>query len=165
MQIKPEDQTKVELITGGIVIAAIMVIMMALVTSCTPKRQDIPIYWEQTPAQAAIASYLHARDVGGNNYQVLPTGSMEPYLTGGDFIVVKPIPYKDIKVGMLANYQARWLPPSSLTVTHWVADKSGKEYIMDGQHNAHYERGPDFRMGEKEFRGIVIAIYTQRKKP
>jgi hypothetical protein len=150
-------------------IEVILVVMaltsiVLLMTSCTPKRQDVPVFWGNTPRQAIIAADLHARDVVGKVYQAAPTGSMEPKITGGDYIVVVPIPYKNVAAGMMANYQAAWRPADAPTVTHWVADKQGDKYIMDGQANKHYE-GSGQLMGEKEFRGIVVGIYTTRPAP
>ena len=142
-----------------------IIAVVALFSGCTPKRLEIPTYWEQTPAQAFLASKAHANDMGGTFFIVAPTGSMEPFMIGGDYIVVKPIKYEEIKPGMMLNYQARWLPSTSSTVTHWAASMFGGEWIMDGQHNSHYEKGDNERMGPKEFRGQVVAIYTQRKKP
>lgn len=141
------------------------ILLFLFMAACTPKRDVIPTYWGLTPTQARLASELHAKDVGGLFYHVAPTGSMEPFLTGGDYIVVQKVPYKDVKPGMMANYQARWLPPSSPTVTHWVADRLGDEFIMDGQANSIYENKGNMLMGEKEFIGQVIAIYTTREKP
>jgi hypothetical protein len=143
----------------------LIIIASLFLVACTPKRDTIPTFWEQTPMQAQIAANLHANEVGGVAYLVAPTGSMEPFITGGDFVVVKPVPYSTVHVGMAANYQARWRPPESPTVTHWVAAKLGDEWVMDGQANKYYERDASQLMGEKEFRGQVIAIYTQRKGP
>lgn len=145
-----------------VLLAFISVVL--LFTSCTPKRQEVPVYWGNTPRQAVVAAGLHAKDVGGVIYQVAPTGSMRPFLEAGDIIVVKPIPYENVEVGMMANYQASWLPADSPTATHWVADKLGDEYIMDGQANKHYE-GRGQLMGKKEFRGIVVGVYTTRPAP
>lgn len=135
-----------------------------LLAACTPKRNEIQTFWGQTPMQALVAAQLHANEVGGVVYSMAPTGSMRPTLEAGDMIVVKPIPYKDVQQGMMLNYQARWLPPTHLTVTHWASQKFGNEWIMDGGANPAYERNSTQRMGEKEFRGQVIAIYTTREK-
>jgi len=143
----------------------LLIVTFLFLTACTPKRLDVPIFWDQTPGQQVIAAVLHARDIGGLFSPVAYTGSMEPFLTGGDYIVFKKIPYSEVKVGMMVLYQARWRPEPLSMVCHWVAAKSGDEFIMDGQANAHYEKGDDMRVGEKEFRYQVVAIYTQRKGP
>lgn len=145
-------------------IIAIIIIWASLLAGCTPKRNEIQTFWGQTHTQALISSQLHANAIGGIAYRVAPTGSMRPTLEADDFIVVKPIPYKDVQQGMAANYQARWLPPTDQTVTHWVSKKFGDEWIMDGEANSSYEKSANMRMGEKEFRGQVIAIYTTREK-
>jgi len=148
----------------GICILGLTALFLALV-GCTPKRGDVPTYWGNTPQQALEASKLHARDIGGAYSIILPTGSMEPKITGGDYIVYVNRPYSSVKVGMLAIYKARWLPPKSSQVCHWVSAKQGDEWIMDGEANRAYENKRDQLMGEKEFIGEVVAIYTTREKP
>lgn len=138
--------------------------ILLLMTSCTPKRQDVPVFWGNTPIQSFLAADLHAKDVIGKVYQAASTGSMEPKIAGGDYIVVVPIPYKNVSVGMMAMYQAVWLAADAPPVVHWVAAKQGDSWIMDGQANRHYE-GNGQLMGEREFRGIVVGIYTTRPAP
>lgn len=147
-----------------ILVVLAFVSIVLLMTSCTPKRQDVLVFYGNSARQSLIAASLHAKDVGGVFYQAATTGSMEPYITGGDYIVVKKIPYKDVTVGMMANYQAVWRPADAPTVVHWVAAKQGNKWIMDGQANKTYE-GSGQLMGEKEFRGIVVGIYTTRPAP
>lgn len=134
---------------------------------CEPKPDKSLILWEQPSPK--IAAQLHAaeRDVL-KALEVLPTGSMEPFLTGGDYIVVDfSVPYDSIKKGDLLIYKARWLPQTDEqpVVCHMAASKQGDEWIMDGIHNEHYESSKEFRMGRKEYRAKVIQVYTKRKKP
>lgn len=152
-------KTTIKLIVAGFAIASIAL----LVFGCTPKRQEVATYWGNTPTQAFMASSLQAKEIDGKVYLVAPTGSMEPFITGGDYIVVKSIPYADVSVGMIATYQASWRPKDSPPVAHWVAEKLGDSWIMDGQSNKSYE-GKGQTMGVKEFTGIVVAIYTTRDK-
>lgn len=148
----------------GICLIALIALFLALV-GCTPKRGDIPTYWGNTPKQAEEASKLHAKDIGGYYSLILPTGSMEPKLSGGDWIVYVARPYSSVKVGMMAIYKARWLPKDHPQVCHWVAAPQGKEWIMDGQNNGRYENRGKELMGEKEFLGEVVAIYKIKEKP
>lgn len=136
----------------------------ALFAGCGPKAPDRSlILWEQpAPNVAALA---HARERPGlRAFHVLPTGSMEPYLTGGDWIVVDfGVPFSAIKAGDLLVYQANWLPADSPPVTHMAATKHGDGWIMDGIANKHYERGR-MTMMPGDYRGRVIQVYTKRKK-
>lgn len=158
------------------IIAAILSIGFVLAAaSCGPKRDVIPFHGGLDPAVAEGSAILKANAIGGASYRVSDTHSMEPYLALGDFVVVDThAQYKDIKVGWMITYQARWLPPSSSPVTHWCADKLGNEFIMDGQNNEHYENSTEMRMGEIEFNyrnmflvrtcGRVVEIYSSRKE-
>ena len=148
----------------GICLIALIALFLALV-GCTPKRGDIPTYWGNTPAQAQEAARLHARDVGGQYSLILPTGSMEPKLSGGDWIVWVARPYSSVRVGLLAIYKARWLPKEHPQVCHWVSAKHGDEWIMDGEANREYEKDKTQLMGQKEFKGEVVAIYKIKEKP
>lgn len=142
-----------------------VIAVVLLFFGCTPKRGEIKTYWGNTPAQAQEASKLHARDIGGFYSVILPTGSMEPTLSGGDWIVYVKQPYANVRVGMMAIYQARWRAPTDPEVCHWVSAPLGKEWIMDGEANAHYENTQKMLMGEKEFFGEVVAIYKVKEKP
>ena len=115
--------------------------------------------------QAWLASRLHATEVGGVAYVVAPTGSMRPTLEGGDYVVVKTIKFEGLIPGMMVNYQARWLRADRPTMVHWCVRKYGDDWVMDGENNKEYENKKENMMGEKEFRGIVIAIYTTRPAP
>ena len=144
---------------------ALLLVGFALVLAgCGPKAPDKSmILWEQ-PAPA-IAAALHAKEIGGLVLQIAPTGSMEPFLTGGDYVVADvKFPFDRIKEGDVLIYKARWRPADANVVCHRAAAKSGDEWIMDGIANAHYETGSDGRMGPAEFRGKVVQVYTKRKK-
>ena len=133
---------------------------------CAPKPDKSLILWEQPAPQ--IAAQAHAQEIGGLALHVLPTGSMEPFLTGGDWIVADThADYTSIRAGNLVIYQASWLPPQSPVVCHMAASKSGDKWIMDGIANAHFENSANgnLHMGRAEFRGIVRQVYTRRVKP
>jgi signal peptidase I len=90
---------------------------------------------------------------------------MRPTLEAGDYVVVKAIDFQKLQPGMMVNYQARWLRPTSPTAVHWCVRKYGDEWVMDGENNKNYENTKETMMGKKEFRGIVVAIYTTRPSP
>lgn len=164
----PEEVARTEtlhkIMERGICVMALIALFLAL-TGCTPKRGDIATYWGNTPNQAQEAARLHAKDVGGEYSLILPTGSMEPKLSGGDWIVWVARPYSSVKVGLLAVYKARWLPSDHDQVCHWVSAKQGEEWIMDGENNDRYENTKGQLMGPREFIGEVVAIYKIKEKP
>ena len=139
--------------------------LLLLLAGCAPKRQPVPTFWGNTPAQAKLAAGLHALEVNGVFYVVAPTGSMRPTLEAGDYVVVKSIKYEELIPGMMVNYQARWLRPDRPTVVHWNVRKFGDDWVMDGENNRDYENKKENMMGRKEFRGIVVGIYTTRQAP
>lgn len=135
-----------------------------IIVRLQPKRDSIPTTWGMTDRDASAMARSIAAKLNGVSFRIAPTGSMEPFITGGDYVVMVKVPYSSVHVGMLAIYQARWRPADAPMVMHWVAAKSWDQWIMDGQHNKTYENTADQLMGEKEFRGSVVAIFTQRKK-
>lgn len=143
-------------------------IIIALISiigfGCTPKREMPPVYFHESSLQSAVAARLHATEISGEFREMLPTGSMEPYLHGGDYVVIDlRFPYEKIEVGMIALYQARWLPQSSPPVCHWVAAKLSDQWVMDGSANKAYENTGKTAMGRVEFRGKVVAVYRTQK--
>lgn len=146
------------------IVATLVLGVAFLLAGCGPKAPDRSlILWEQPSPQ--IAAQAHAKERPGlRAFHVLPTGSMEPYLTGGDWIVVDfGVPFSAIKAGDLLVYQANWLPADSPPVTHMAAAKHGDGWIMDGIANKHFERG-NLTMMPADYRGRVIQVYTKRKK-
>lgn len=143
---------------------ALAVVLALFVSGCGPKApSENLILWEQpSPLLAALA---HVKERPGlKAYTIAPTGSMEPFLTAGDVIVVDTtFPYDKLQPADLLNYQANWRPADSLTVTHMAGAKSGDDWIMDGIHNENYEKGSQ-RMTRSDYRGKVIQVYTKRKK-
>lgn len=142
---------------------ATVVLCLLGAQGCSPKAPAKElVLWEQPSPQ--IAATAHAREINGLALVVLPTGSMEPFLTGGDYIVADlKFPFANIKAGDLLIYQASWLPADSPVVCHMAAAKHGDGWIMDGIANQHYENGK-LTMMPADFRGKVVQVYTKRKK-
>lgn len=145
-----------------LLIVLLVLICFTAIVSCQPKRVSVPTTVVQTAQEAEDLARAGAMVYGGWASIIAPSGSMEPTLSGGDWIVVKPTTFNEVKKGWMAVYQARWLPPTANLVCHWVADKSGDEFIMDGEANKHYEKGSQ-KMGVAEYRGRVVAIYKVQK--
>lgn len=138
-----------------------MFAVLALV-ACSTKQDNPPVFWDNTPAQAKLAAMAQANDVHGTAYYVLNTHSMEPFLVGGDWVVVQPDGYASLQVGQIITYHADWLPPTDPPVCHRLAQKDSYGWILDGDNNRHYEA--NWRVTEKNFIGRVVAVYTTRHK-
>ncbi len=144
-------------------------------SSCTPNRNPPVIHYGLTAGEVAIQSAIEASAIHGVAYLVAPTGSMEPFISGGDIVVVdNKFPFSAIEVGYMLTYQAQWLPRSNPPVIHWAAQKQGNSWIMDGQNNSHYENEPNQLMRQEDFEfkdkngirvgGKVVSVYTERTK-
>jgi len=133
--------------------------LAALWPGCAPRVENPSVYWENTPRQAQIAADLHAKDRGGKAYLVAPTGSMEPFIAGGDYVVV--VPAKEVVVGRVYLYAAPW---AALPVLHRAAATHGNGWIMSGDANRHYEKG-GLTVYRDQIIGECVAIYTTRPKP
>lgn len=163
------------------IIAAFLVCLFAsaglvsLVTGCGyPANLDPTVYWDQTPAQAAEASRLHARDLAsgkGAHHYILPTGSMRPLIDDGDYITVDGgVSYSALKAGQVITYVPEWNP--SLLVCHRLQVKDSYGWVLSGdsvrpQIDA---SGRDrvseasYRVTEANYRGLVVGVYTTRAK-
>lgn len=58
---------------------------------------------------------------GGSGLTIL-TGSMEPTIHPGDVVAIKPVPYKDLKVGNIITFQPKSGDP--MLITHRIIAKS-----------------------------------------
>lgn len=144
--------------------ALFAITIMLIAIGCTPKRK-LPIIHYNVPYEAIQGdAMLAAFNIHGEAFRT-DGHSMEPVIFTGDFVVVDTsVKYSSLSQGLMAVYQARWLPPESPPVTHWISSKQGDEWIMDGGNNAHYESDASQRMGAAEYRGIVTEIFTTRTK-
>lgn len=96
---------------------------------------------------------------------VLPTGSMEPYLTGGDGLVGDfTLGWETIRPGDLLTYDPNWADETVPLVTHMAVAKTGDRWIMTGIANTYSEAGSR-ALAKEDFRAKVVAVYTQRQKP
>lgn len=142
-----------------------------LLGGCGPKPQaGLMFYGQANPVLTAMA---HASERPGLIWkQILPTGSMEPFLTGGDTVVIDTsLPFRKAVPGAVLLYlpskeKLKYYPglQEGMPVLHMLAAWSGDEAIMDGIANKHYEKG-DAKLTEKEYLGTMIAGYTNRERP
>lgn len=149
--------------TGAIKMCAVLA-LLALVSGCSPKPDKSIVLWEQP--SPIIASLNHASEINGMALQVLPTGSMEPFLTAGDWLVAdRRAKFSELKEGDLVIYRANWLPASSPLVCHMLAawNYDRKSAVMSGIANKSFENGR-LSMAESNYVGKVVAVYTKRPK-
>lgn len=107
-----------------------------------------------------LSAGAHAGRVGGRVFTVSYTGSMKPFLQGGECVVVVAS-YPDIRKGDVLIYNGPLNPyAQAQTVIHRAVQKDGAGWIMSGDNNAHTETWS--RVRPDNYLGTVVAIY-QRK--
>lgn len=140
-----------------------MLFLLLALVGCAPKPDYSLILWEQPSPE--IAAFNHAIEINGEWFRVSDTGSMEPFLTGGDCVVIdKAFPFKAIKPGMVVVYKPSW---TSGMVIHMAAAWSGDGLIMDGIANSAYENKANggLHLFKENYIGVLVRVYTKRAKP
>ena len=88
-------------------------------------------------ALAALALVVVPMLTGSQTYSVL-TSSMAPKYAPGTFLVVKPVPFEELKVGDIITYQIESGSPAVIThrITSVTAEQSGEiVFITKGDNN------------------------------
>ncbi len=138
----------------------IITLVVLLGFGCTPKREMPPVVEHASKEEARSAAWVQAGKIAGQIYEVADTGSMKPYLLGGEFVVADlSYPYENIYEGMMTLYQARWLSRAYPPVCHFASKKLGKDWAMEGSNNSTYENTAQTAMGLEEYIGRVIAVH------
>ena len=131
-----------------------------------PKPDPSLIVWGQASEEASFwRAKAQSEAVSGMFFRVAATGSMEPFLTGGDYAVVDfGFPFKAIQPGMVLVYDANWLDQNMPLVGHMAVQKTGDAWVMTGIAN-HYSEAGAQAMTFADYRGRVVQVYTVRAKP
>jgi hypothetical protein len=136
------------------------------VSGCAPKQPEIATYVYDSPTVTALSAAAHAKDVGGYVTNILPTGSMEPTLKGGDMVVVSSPaldPFENIKKGDAVRYAAPGSPHFAADVgaiMHRAVLRDSLGWVMSGDHNAHSES--KWRLTRENYLGRAVAVYRTR---
>lgn len=140
---------------------AFAIALCFVLSGCSPKRLDPPTLTYDTPILTELSAKAHAATANGKVYYVMDTHSMEPTLWGGDFIVVVPAPYHELKLGQIITYQADWQPAGAPPVTHRLVKQDGLGWVLSGDNNARSE--PQWRVTSRNYIGLVAGIYRVKK--
>lgn len=140
-------------------LAAILFVLWVIVSSGFTKRLPPPQKVVESRADRSIAAYIYAMNEGGSSFAITPSGSMEPYLSDGDFIVVVPVDFDSVKPGKIYAYYSDELPKGSPPITHFAAERLGDGFIMDGSANKHYDNG---LMTKDNIVGEVVFIFKAK---
>jgi len=114
--------------------------------------------WE--PVKDNPPVYLQETNVGEGQkaWQVSYTGSMRPFLQGGE-VVVTEANYDAIKLGQIVVYQA---PYNKSPIVHRAVQKDELGWIMSGDSAKHTESW--YRVTKDNYLGTVVAVYQNLDK-
>lgn len=137
--------------------AALTLLVVLLFFRQEPPHTDIETHVVDDPFIAAAA---HAGRVGGRVFTVAYTGSMKPFLMGGEKVVAVG-EYPAIKRGDVLIYNGRLNPYSTneQVVIHRAVQHDKDGWIMSGDNNAHTETWS--RVRPDNYLGTVVAIYKR----
>lgn len=136
--------------------AALALLVVLLFFRQEPPLNPIETHVVDDPFLAAAA---HAGRVGGRVFTVAYTGSMKPFLMGGEKVVVVG-EFPAVKKGDVLIYEGALNPYGpTTTIIHRAVDKDKGGWIMSGDNNAHTETWS--RVTAQNYRGTVVAIYRK----
>lgn len=131
----------------------------ATVSSCGYPDHKDPVIYDQylTQDQAFNAASIDIEENGGKIYTLLPTGSMEPLLHGGDYVVVKNKGFDDLSPGEVIAYVPDW-SINRLPTIHRVLLRDSYGLLVAGDAVKGNEEA-HFRVTPKNYIGVVTAVY------
>lgn len=141
---------------------------LLLAAGCAPSPRLDPALFRAAGERAAwLAAEAHARDVQGTVFRILDTHSMEPLLTGGDYIVVSRPAWAGVEVGRVVVYRAAWSPADFPPVAHRLTARDRHGGIASGDNvrpdidadGSNRRSEAAHRIVESNYVGIVLAIY------
>ena len=122
---------------------------------------DPPVFRYDIEMLTRLSAEAHARSVNGEVFKLANTGSMEPFLTGGDWLVVSRVPFNELKDGEIILYRAQWADKGLPPVCHRIAGRDRHGLIMSGDANKHSEAR--WRVNDADYAGKLIAVYRTNK--
>ncbi len=145
----------------SIFIVATLVVLVLLSGCGRAPNIDPPVFRYDIEMLTRLSAESHARGVKGEVFRLAPTGSMEPFLTGGDWLVVERVPFAELKDGEIIVYRAQWAEKGAPPVCHRIAGRDKYGLIMSGDANRHSEAR--WRVTDADYAGKLIAVYRTNK--
>lgn len=149
-----------DMFTTLFIIATLLVVVLLAGCGKAPNI-DPPVFRYDVEMLTRLSAEAHARDVRGEVFHLAPTGSMEPFLTGGDWLVVARVPFTELRDGEIILYRAQWAEKGSPPVCHRIAGRDKYGLIMSGDANRHSEAS--WRVNDADYAGKLIAVYRTNK--
>ncbi len=132
----------------------------ALFTACTSAMRDTtfaPIDYDEAFKLGQMVKF----NDGGASYMARTSGtSMEPVLTENTIIIVRPIDFDDLEVGMMVGYLNR----DGYRILHQLVRRAGPEaWVAKGINNASEDRD---RVTRKNLLGVLYTVlYNEASEP
>ena len=117
-----------------------------LLVGWEPVKDNPPVYVREVEIRA-----------GERAWQVSHTGSMKPFLQGGEYVVTVAN-YDAIRLGQILVYHA---PYNKSPIVHRAVQKDKDGWIMSGDANRHTESW--FRVTKDNYLGTVVSVYRLDK--
>jgi len=132
-------------------------------------KEFIPEFSFASAGEAEKAAQGHVNALAnGFLGKVSYTGSMKPYLVGGEIVVIDSTPFNELKIGEVIVYKAKWTPKNSNLTIHRIVGKDKSGFIMKGDSPKNVTESAingvaNARVTEENYGGKVVGIY--RIKP
>lgn len=92
-------------------------------------------------------------NVFGYRIFYIPTESMAPVISQGDFVIGVPVDYENVKVGDIVIYKSR---SRGIMICHRVIEKREEGFVFQGDNN---KEADEEIVGEREIGYRIIRIY------
>lgn len=141
---------------------AVIVALVACLTGCASVAPVQHINPPVTLVTSPFEAWGQASDAAviedGEVYMMLPTGSMEPFLTAGDYMVIVPAVFASYRDGEIMLYDAEWVPPGEPDVIHRIVGRDRFGLIMQGDANP--PRSEErYRVTDETDKGRLIGVW------
>lgn len=120
--------------------------LLSLIAAETPAPQLVKDGEQMKAAEKAAAAFIGAQTFWGLGH------SMEPLYTSNTAVVVKPVPYDNIKKGMTVVYVKR----NGKVAAHSVVDEDRRGYVVQGLNN---DEADIESVNESNLIGVIVAAY------
>jgi len=142
---------------SAIIALVACILALSLLAMCELKRQHNAVTALPKTVQVDLHEVQHLILTGHDLVAVMGTGSMQPYIPGGDddgivaYVQVERPAYSALRKGDLVVFRA-----GSINILHQIAEREGEDWISTGLHNSHYD---GTRVTEKNIIGRVVKTY------
>lgn len=130
---------------------ALVIAFALMVAGCWPGHKDPSVHVHADTQAAQQAMIASAARIDGFFYKADPTGSMEPLIHGGDYLVIAYTPFAELQVGQVVV-----LKYNEARVVHRIEAQIGDGWITSGDSNPRIDREV---MTRDHYIGTVVEIH------